>query len=75
MMRRIKLGLVAVGLVVASGMAGAQSGGGCLQGTWHYFDQSGRLVGEQTVGCGADDGAWGSRTSTSTFSQGCLSAM
>ena len=74
MMRRIKLGLVAVGLVVVSGLAIAQSGGGCLQGTWHYYE-NGQLVGERTVGCGADDGAWGRSTSNSTFSQGCVSAM
>ena len=73
-MRRFKLVCISVGLVLVTGVAIAQSGGGCLQGTWHYYE-NGQLVGEQTVGCGADDGAWGRRTSDSTFSQGCVSAM
>ncbi len=63
-------------LVVAlclSGAAGAD--GGCLQGTWHYFDAGGRLVGEETVGCGELDGSWGSATADRTFTQGCASSF
>ena len=62
-------------LVLVAGAAMAQSGGGCLQGTWHYLDASGRLVGERTVGCGAMDGVWGTVTSQSTFTQGCAAGM
>ena len=62
-------------LVLVSGAAMAQAGGGCLQGTWHYFDANGSLVGERTVGCGAMDGAWGAVTSRSTFTQGCAADM
>ncbi len=65
------LGLAAAALLV-SGVAFA---GGCLQGTWHYYDSQGRLVGGQTVGCGAMDGAWGKATANKTFSQGCSSDM
>jgi Family of unknown function (DUF6289) len=56
-------------------VSGAVIAGGCLQGTWHYFDASGRLVGEQTVGCGELDGAWGAVTARSTFTQGCAESF
>ncbi len=59
-------------LIFASGVAVA---GGCLQGTWNYYDASGRLVGGQTVGCAELDGAWGSVTARSTFTQGCASSF
>lgn len=62
-------------LMLVSGAAIAQAGGGCLQGTWHYLDASGRIVGESTVGCGELDGAWGAVTSRSTFTQGCNASM
>jgi Family of unknown function (DUF6289) len=63
-------------LVLLSSAAMAQStGGGCLQGTWHYFDANGRLVGEQTVGCAELDGAWGAVTSNKTFTQGCAASF
>ena len=48
---------------------------GCLQGTWHYLDASGRVVGEQTVGCGELDGSWGTVTARTTFTQGCASSF
>jgi Family of unknown function (DUF6289) len=71
-----KAGLWAgLALVLVSGAAIAQAGGGCLQGTWHYLDASGRLVGETTVGCGELDGAWGAVTGRSTFTQGCNASM
>lgn len=59
-------------LTLASGAAIA---GGCLQGTWNYYDASGRLVGGQTVGCGELDGTWGTVTANTTFSQGCASSF
>jgi Family of unknown function (DUF6289) len=62
--------LVAFAFVSATAIAG-----GCLQGTWQYYDASGRLVGEQTVGCGELDGTWGAVTSRSTFTQGCASSF
>lgn len=54
--------------------SGAAIAGGCLQGTWNYYDASGRLVGGQTVGCGELDGVWGTVTANTTFSQGCASS-
>ena len=49
---------------------------GCLQGTWHYLDASGRVVGEQTVGCGELDGIWwGTVTARTSFTQGCASSF
>jgi len=41
------------------------------QGTWHYYDEEGVLVGSWTAGCGAKDGRWGVVTSNKTFTQGC----
>lgn len=55
--------------------SGAVIAGGCLQGSWHYFDSQGRMVGGQTVGCGAQDGAWGQVTANKSFTQGCSSDM
>ncbi|MFZ5638586.1 MAG: DUF6289 family protein [Pseudomonadota bacterium] len=69
--RRSIAGISLVVSLCLSGAAGAD--GGCLQGTWHYFDANGRLVGEQTVGCGELDGVWGSVTANSAFTQGCAS--
>ena len=68
--RRIVLSAL-FALTLASGAAIA---GGCLQGTWHYYDASGRPVGGETVGCGELDGAWGTVTANRTFSQGCASS-
>lgn len=64
---------VLTAVLMLPGVAGAD--GGCLQGTWHYFDAGGRLVGEQTVGCAELDGSWGSVTANSAFSQGCASSF
>ena len=55
------------------GVAGAD--GGCLQGTWQYFDAGGRLVGEQTLGCAELDGSWGAVTPNKVFIQGCASSF
>ena len=55
-------------------VSGVTSAGGCLQGTWTYYSDEGAVVGGETVGCGADDGAWGTRTSNKTFSQGCAAS-
>jgi len=69
-MRRTRIFAVALALVVASGVTSA---GGCLQGTFHYFNDAGQQVGGETMGCGADDGFWGVRTANKTFTQGCAS--
>lgn len=68
MKRKLTLLVVAAALclVSAGGIAG-----GCLQGTWTYLDNSGRVVGAQTMGCGELDGAWGQVTENKTFAQGC----
>ena len=66
MQRKLALSvLVALTLVSATAVAN-----GCLQGTWHYYDAGGRLVGEQTVGCGELDGVWGTVTTRTTSTQG-----
>lgn len=70
--RAVVWSALAISLLL-SGAVGAN--GGCLQGTWHYFDAGGRLVGEQTVGCGELDGSWGSATASKTFTQGCASSF
>lgn len=61
-------------LLVSMLLSGAAMADGCLQGTWHYFDANGRLVGSQTVGCGELDGSWGTVTANKTFSQGCAAS-
>ena len=71
-MRRTRIFAVAFALLAISGLAYA---GGCLQGTWHYYNASGQLVGEETFGCGDMDGAWGSVTANKSFTPGCASAM
>jgi len=45
--------------------------GGCLQGTWTYYDDEGSYTGYETVGCGAADGLRGERAYNSRFTQGC----
>jgi hypothetical protein len=69
-MRRAKIWLFAAMVVVS----GVSSAGGCLQGTWTYYSAEGAVVGSETVGCGTDDGAWGTRTANKTFSQGCAAS-
>ncbi|MGN6222926.1 DUF6289 family protein [Pseudoxanthomonas sp.] len=44
------------------------------QGTWHYYDEEGVLVGGWTAGCGAADGRWGVTTTRKVFTQGCRDA-
>jgi hypothetical protein len=71
MQRKLALSVL-VSLVFVSATAIAA---GCLQGTWHYLDASGRVVGEQTVGCGELDGSWGTVTARTSFTQGCASSF
>lgn len=71
MQRKLALSvLVSLTFVSATAIAA-----GCLQGTWHYLDASGRVVGEQTVGCGELDGSWGAVTASTSFTQGCASSF
>lgn len=70
-MRRTRIFAVAFVLLAFSGLSSA---GGCLQGTWHYYDASGALVGEETVGCGDLDGVWGTPTASKSFTPGCASS-
>ncbi len=69
---RNKIALFCLSLTILA--SGAAIAGGCLQGTWHYYDASGRPVGGETVGCGELDGVWGTVTANRTFSQGCASS-
>ena len=62
-------------LVSLAFMSATAIAAGCLQGTWHYLDASGRVVGEQTVGCGGLDGSWGTVTARTSFTQGCASSF
>jgi hypothetical protein len=62
-------------LVSLAFMSATAIAAGCLQGTWHYLDASGRVVGEQTVGCGELDGSWGTVTTRTSFTQGCASSF
>jgi hypothetical protein len=39
------------------------------QGTLHYYDDNGQLVGEWTAGCGELDGSWGIKTQRWTHSR------
>jgi hypothetical protein len=71
-MRKTKALVLGVILVAASS---ASTAGGCLQGTWTYYDDDGSFVGYETVGCGADDGVYGQVTDNKTFSQGCVSPI
>lgn len=73
-MRRTKMGVMTAILVVAASI-GSAYGGGCLQGTFVYYDAEGAYSGHRTVGCGADDGTWGVVTSDSSFTQGCASPI
>jgi Family of unknown function (DUF6289) len=71
MQRKLALSL----MVSLAFMSATAIAAGCLQGTWHYLDASGRVVGEQTVGCGELDGSWGTVTARTTFTQGCASSF
>ena len=73
-MKRYRI-IVLWGLLIASSAAFAAVGGGCLQGTWHYYDSSGRLVGEQTVRSRELDGLWGTVPTRTTFTQRCAASM
>ncbi len=71
MQRKLALSL----MVSLAFMSATAIAAGCLQGTWHYLDASGRVVGEQTVGCGELDGSWGTVTARTSFTQGCASSF
>lgn len=45
------------------------------QGTFHYYDDEGVLVGGWTAGCGEADGRWGVETDNRSFTQGCRVAF
>lgn len=66
-MRKFKLILAGVALMLVS--SGSMAGGGCLAGTYHYYED-GELVGEQTVGCNPNSG-WGMQTADAVFTAGC----
>lgn len=74
-MRRFVFASITAALILASGLAVAQSGGGCLQGTWIYTDAANRVVGSETVGCGSEDGLQGTRTARKSFTPGCAAAF
>lgn len=71
-MRNLKLFLTGLVLAAASSISFA---GGCLQGTFVYYDADGGYAGHRTVGCGADDGTWGTVTTDYSFTQGCSSPI
>ena len=71
-MRKMKA--LVMGVILAT-VSSATTAGGCLQGTWTYYDDDGNFVGYETVGCGADDGIYGQVTNNKTFSQGCVSPI
>lgn len=71
-MRRLKM--VAMALAVGLLAAWSLSAGASWQGTWHYYDDEGVLVGEWTAGCGELDGNWGVATANRTFTQGCAAS-
>lgn len=73
-MRRTKIGVMTAILVVAASI-GSAYGGGCLQGTFVYYDAEGAFSGYRIVGCGADDGTWGTVTTDYSFTQGCSSPI
>lgn len=68
-MRRMKK--FAVALAVGAVMAMSFSAAANWQGTWHYYNEEGALVGGWTAGCGDADGSWGVRTTNRHFVQGC----
>jgi len=71
-MARNRIPVVIASLVLLALTSFSASAG--WQGTWHYYDEEGVLVGGWTAGCGAADGRWGVVTSNRTFTQGCRDA-
>lgn len=71
-MTRKRILAVAASLIVL-GLASSNAAAG-WQGTWHYYDEEGVLVGSWTAGCGAADGRWGEVTDNKVFTQGCRDA-
>lgn len=45
------------------------------QGTFVYYDAEGAFSGYRIVGCGADDGTWGTVTTDYSFTPGCSSPI
>lgn len=68
-MRRIRM--IAIALVIGVLAAWSLSASAGWQGTWHYYNDEGALVGEWTAGCGELDGTWGVSTANRSFTQGC----
>ncbi len=66
--------LLTAGLLLAA-VSSMSYAGGCLQGTFIYYDANGSYAGHRIVGCGADDGTWGTVTTDYSFSQGCSSPI
>ena len=71
-MRKMKA--LVLGAILAT-VSSATTAGGCLQGTWTYYDDDGNFVGYETVGCGVGDGVYGQVTDNKSFSQGCVSPI
>jgi hypothetical protein len=63
----------AVALLLVMPAAASFNASANWQGTWHYYDEEGALVGGWTAGCGAADGHWGVATENKSFTQGCRS--
>ncbi|MFC3550867.1 hypothetical protein ACFOLC_07525 [Lysobacter cavernae] len=69
-MRRTKIVLIAIALTLLSGIALAQSGGGCLAGYYEYRSDDGQVIGASSVGC-AENWSWGLRSDNYVFHAGC----
>ena len=69
-----KLTAIALGGALFLASSGTIAGG-CLQGTWTYYDDDGGFVGYETVGCGDADGLVGERSQNKSFTQGCASPI
>lgn len=69
-----KLTTIALGGVLFLASSGTIAGG-CLQGTWTYYDDDGSFVGYETVGCGEADCLVGQRSQNKSFTQGCSSPI
>jgi hypothetical protein len=70
-MRRTKL--VLMGVLIALASSASMAGGGCLAGTYSYYNDDGELVGAATVGCNPNTG-WGQQTDNAVFHPGCYAS-
>ena len=68
-MRRTRIFIAALTIALFAGLSFNVVAG--WQGTWHYYNAEGALVGAWTAGCGAADGRWGITTKNRSFTQGC----